>query len=139
MALGAFRAYGSVCLGIITRGDTLPLYHLRETSQELDHASREEGCKTHDRCFVSGASQSSRPQTGVGAAPERDCGICMQAPEVTSPGAPSAFNAHEKARYVVDELYRRTLKAMEEELTVKNYEGRIARIERYKQIHKNRI
>lgn len=41
------------------------------------------------------------------------------------------------ARSMVEEIYQKTLKAMEAELTVENYNEQMARIERYKQIHRH--
>lgn len=43
------------------------------------------------------------------------------------------------AGFVVDVFYRKGLKALEDGMTVKNYHQRMTQIERYKQIHKNRI
>lgn len=39
-------------------------------------------------------------------------------------------------RRLAMELYQKTLKAMEEELTVENYSQQMAKIEKYKLIHR---
>ena len=41
-----------------------------------------------------------------------------------------------QARYLVEEMYQKGLRALEAELTVGNYEAQIAKIEKYKQIHR---
>lgn len=40
-------------------------------------------------------------------------------------------------RRLAEELYQKTLRAMEAELTVENYSLQMAKIERYKQIHRH--
>lgn len=40
-------------------------------------------------------------------------------------------------RCLAEELYQKTLRAMEAELTVENYSLQMAKIERYKQIHRH--
>lgn len=41
-----------------------------------------------------------------------------------------------QARYLVEEMYQKGLRALEAELTVGNYEAQMAKIEKYKQIHR---
>ena len=41
-----------------------------------------------------------------------------------------------QARYLVEEMYQKGLRALEAELTVGNYEDQMAKIEKYKLIHR---
>lgn len=42
-----------------------------------------------------------------------------------------------QARYLVEEMYQKGLRALEAELTVGNYDGQMAKIEKYKQLHRH--
>ena len=42
-----------------------------------------------------------------------------------------------QARFLVEEMYQKGLRALEAELTVGNYEAQMAKIEKYKQIHRS--
>jgi len=42
-----------------------------------------------------------------------------------------------QARYLVEEMYYKGLRALEAELTVGNYDGQMAKIEKYKQLHRH--
>lgn len=46
-------------------------------------------------------------------------------------------NLKAQAQYLVEEIYQKGLRALEAELTVGNYETQMAKIEKYKQLHRH--